>query len=170
MTHDSSDANTRWSLCFSSDNKEKHPTPWRITPQSRTPGLYGFQRYAVSPRDVLIVDQAFQYHHFVLERFKVAHGFLHVLQFHRHGAQNHIRRLCCQRTDSSLMLGHLRNLHSLLVMRSSQPLLIVILHASTVPFVMDCLHDTDYGLFSHNAKQLCKLIAVIPTLSEVYHA
>ena len=35
---------------------------------------------------VLIVDQAFQYHHFVLERFKVAHGFLQVLQFHRHGA------------------------------------------------------------------------------------
>lgn len=48
-------------------------------------GLYGFHRYAVPSRDGLIVDQAFQHPHFVLEHFKIAHGFLHVLQFHRHG-------------------------------------------------------------------------------------
>ena len=120
--------------------------------------------------DVLIVDQTFQNHHFVLEHFKIAHGFLHVLQFHWHGTQNHIRRLCCQRTDSSLMFSHFRFLLSHFVVRSCQPLLDLFFHASTVPFVVDCLHDTDYGLFSHIAKQLCKDITASLTLCGEYHA
>ncbi len=119
---------------------------------------------------VLIFDQAFQHCYFVLEHFKIAHSLLHVLQFRWHGTQNHIRRLCCQRTDSSLMFSHFRFLLSHFVVRSCQPLLDLFFHASTVPFVVDCLHDTDYGLFSHIAKQLCKDITASLTLCGEYHA